>query len=136
MNKEQLLEIVEATSEKYQTEQIKMLEKFCKVDCPSKHEEGIEICVEIILEVLNKMDVNIERYYTKGFGSNIVATIKPQNPNGKVIVSAHIDTFSGFKIGDIQKNPFRIENDWAYGVGISDCKAGLVSSLYSVRIMQ
>ena len=124
MNKEQLLEIVEATSEKYQTEQIKMLEKFCKVDCPSNYEEGMEQAVEVVLEMLSNIDVEIERHYKEGFGSNIVTRIKPESPDGKIIVSAHIDTFSGFKVGDIYKNPFRIEGDWAYGVGISDCKSG------------
>ncbi|ONI46248.1 hypothetical protein AN640_03665 [Candidatus Epulonipiscium fishelsonii] len=115
---------------------MEMLEKFCNIDCPSKYEEGIEQAIEVIKEMLSKFNVDINIYYNEGFGSNIVARIKPTNPNGKIIVSAHIDTFVGFKIGDIDKNPFRIEGEWAYGVGISDCKAGLVSSIYSVRIMQ
>lgn len=132
----EMLKKVEELSEKYFQEQMMMLEKFCNIDCPSKYEEGIEKAVGVVTEMLKKFNIDIKTHYTEGFGSNVVARIKPPNPEGKIIISAHIDTFDGFKVGDIDKNPFRIDGDWAYGVGISDCKSGLVSSVYSVRIMQ
>lgn len=136
LNKDMLLEVAEKGSNLYFDEQMSVLEKFSGIDCQSRNIEGNKKVVEIIKQVLDTMDVEVEEHFGEGIGTHIVARIKPENPTGKIIVSAHSDTQPGFQNGDTQKYPFHIEGDWAYGLGICDCKAGLVSSMYSVKIMQ
>ena len=55
----------------------------------------------------------------------MVGRIKPANAEGKIIISAHLDTI--FHAGDAEKHPFRIEEGYAYGLGIADCKGGVVT---------
>ncbi len=134
-----MLKLVDAISEKsdfYFGEQMQLLKELVSVDCPSYHLEGNKKIVEILKNTLSKMEAEVEEVHDEKIGTHIVARIKPKNPVGKIIVSAHIDTFTGFKDGDCANNPFRIDGDWAYGIGICDNKAGVVSSLYSVRIAQ
>jgi glutamate carboxypeptidase len=53
---------------------------------------------------------------------------------GQALVLSHMDTV--FNIGDIAKNPLRIENGRLYGPGTSDMKAGYVLFLWALRCMQ
>lgn len=135
-NEKQLLAVTEAGATKYFEEQMMLLQQFSGIDCPTYHVEGIQKVVDILKGVMSQMDVSIEEYFDPEYGTHLLARIKPENPDGKIIISAHTDTFSGFCVGDVEKHPYHIDGDWAYGLGIVDCKGGIVSSLYAVRIMQ
>lgn len=135
-NYTKLLEITKDGSEKYFDEQMELLKQLCSVDCPTGYEPGNAQVVAFLKTAMEKLDMTIEEHYDAGTGIHLVGRIKPENPDGKIIISAHLDTFNGFALGDVEKNPFRIEGDWAYGVGIADCKGGVVSSLYSIRMLQ
>lgn len=41
-----------------------------------------------------------------------------------------------FRRGDAASHPYRQEGDKAYGLGIADCKGGLIIAVYSVLVMQ
>lgn len=131
-----ILEIAQKGSEKYFNEQMDILKEFCKIDCSTGMVCGNQEVVKIIKKIFDTMNVSLEEVFVENIGTHLIARIKPENPSGKIIISAHTDTFTGFKAGDTAKHPFRIEGDWAYGIGISDCKAGIISSIYSVKIMQ
>lgn len=120
---------------KYAQEQFDVLRQFCAIDCGSCNEEGNAKVVEIIDGLLKKIDgIQIEHHYFPGYGTNIVAKLTPEHPTGKIILNAHTDTV--FKPGDVEKYPLRIEGDTAYGLGIVDCKGGIVVAIYAVRMMQ
>lgn len=53
---------------------------------------------------------------------------------GQTMVLSHMDTV--FEIGDLAKNPLRIENGRLYGPGTSDMKAGFTIFLWALRCMQ
>jgi glutamate carboxypeptidase len=53
---------------------------------------------------------------------------------GQTLVLSHMDTV--FKVGDIARNPLRIENGRLYGPGTSDMKAGIVLFLWALRCMK
>lgn len=131
-------EILKAAREgaaKYAQEQFDVLRQFCAIDCGSCNEEGNAKVVEIIDGLLNKIEgIQIEHQHFPGYGTNIVAKLTPANPTGKIILNAHTDTV--FKPGDVEKYPLRIEGDTAYGLGIVDCKGGIVVAIYAVRMMQ
>ena len=95
----------------------------------------IKKLVAIVENLLNTIQgIQIEKHYSKGFGQHIVAKLKPENPDGKIILSAHMDTV--FKKGDTAENPPHIEGDRFYGLGSADCKGGLLVSIYGVKILQ
>ena len=47
-----------------------------------------------------------------------------------VLVLAHMDTV--FPLGTAAKRPFRVEGNRAYGPGVIDCKAGMLSGFYAL----
>lgn len=135
-NSKDLLELVKAGSAKYFDKQMDILKQFSAIDCPTNCIEGNDRIVAIIKDILSELDVTIEEIVAENVGTHILARIKPENPDGKIIISAHTDTFPGFEVGDVEKHPYRIEGDWAYGIGICDCKAGILSSIYAVKMIQ
>ena len=51
-----------------------------------------------------------------------------------VLVLAHMDTV--FPLGTAAKRPFRVEGNRAYGPGVIDCKAGMLSGFYALANLQ
>lgn len=119
----------------YAAEALDILKKFSSIDCGTKDIEGNKKVVEIVEELLSRIQgIQIERYFIEGFGYDLAAKLNEGNPNGKIVLNAHMDTV--FKKGDAQKHPFRIQGDQAYGLGIADCKGGIVVSILSVLALQ
>lgn len=132
---EQILQAAKEGAKKYFDEQVSLLTKFSSIDCGTGDEEGNKKIVAIVENLLNTIQgIQIEKHYSKGFGQHIVAKLKPENPDGKIILSAHMDTV--FKKGDTAENPPHIEGDRFYGLGSADCKGGLLVSIYGVKILQ
>lgn len=53
---------------------------------------------------------------------------------GQTLVLSHMDTV--FAVGDIAKNPLRIENGRLYGPGTSDMKGGVINFIWALRCMK
>ncbi len=54
--------------------------------------------------------------------------------DGQTLVLSHMDTV--FNVGDIARNPLRIENGRLFGPGTSDMKGGVVLFLWALRCMK
>ncbi len=63
---------------------------------------------------------------------NLVAVFRGSG-KAKVLIIAHIDTVFG--PGTVAKRPFRIEGDRAYGPGVGDEKAGVVTAVTALEIL-
>lgn len=134
MKEEELVKIAESGSQKYNARQMELLRQFASIDFGTNDEEGNAEVVKIVAQDLAGLGANCEFIHTPGLGTHVVARLKPENPTGKIIINSHLDTV--FHRGDTQKHPFRIEGDWAYGLGVADCKGGFVTSVFAVKIMQ
>lgn len=133
--KEDVIAAATKGATKYAPIELELLKKFATIDSGSRDEEGNKKVVEIIDGLLNEIEgIKIEHLYFEGYGINIVAKLTPENPDGKIILNAHTDTV--FKPGDTKKYPWRIEGDTLYGLGVVDCKAGILTAIHSVKIMQ
>ena len=88
---EQILQAAKEGAKKYFDEQVSLLTKFSSIDCGTGDEEGNKKIVAIVENLLNTIQgIQIEKHYSKGFGQHIVAKLKPENPDGKIILSAHM----------------------------------------------
>ncbi len=58
----------------------------------------------------------------------------PGSEPGQSMVLCHFDTV--FSVGDIAKNPLRVENGRLYGPGTSDMKGGITVFLWALRCLQ
>ena len=132
---EKLIQTAMDAGRRYEKESLDYLQRFAGIDCGSRDEEGIRKAAEVVDELLRQLDgIEIEHYDCPGYGTHVVARLNSGNPNGKILISAHLDTV--FKKGDTEKYPFHVEGDKAYGLGIADCKGGVVVSILAVKAMQ
>lgn len=129
-----ILKTAKDGAEKYFNNQMELLEKFSGIDCGTWNIEGNKKVTELICAILEDMGADIKLYYDETVGNHIIASIKPENATGTIILNAHTDTVFGE--GFTEKHPFRIEGNYAYGLGIGDCKAGIAVALYSVKILK
>ena len=114
---------------------LKLLEALCGVDSESGHEAGNRQVIEILRPVLEVLGAQIEEIYEPGLGTHLVARILPEgSPAGKLLLAAHLDTV--FPVGSAAQHPFRIEGDYAWGLGVGDCKSGVLISLFGALILK
>ncbi|QUO22031.1 M20/M25/M40 family metallo-hydrolase [Clostridiaceae bacterium Marseille-Q4143] len=135
LKKEDIVSAAKEGAFQYADEQLDILKRFAAIDCGSQDEEGNEKVVAIINELLEQIEgIEIEKRYYPGYGTNIIARLTPEQSEGKIILNAHMDTV--FHREDAAKHPFHIDGDTAYGLGIADCKGGILVAIYAVLIMQ
>jgi glutamate carboxypeptidase len=65
------------------------------------------------------------------YGSTIVGTFHGQPGGARAILIGHMDTV--FDPGTAAERPFRIDDDVAYGPGVTDMKSGLLAGLYAIK---
>ena len=70
----------------------------------------------------------------KGLGHVVTARSHPREQGSGIAVIAHMDTV--FPGGTLEKRPFRIEGDFAYGPGVADMKGGITIALYVARFLK
>lgn len=121
-------------SEKYFEKQMELLKTFSSIDCGTWNEEGNKKVVDILKNILESMGCSVKTYPVEGLGIHMTATLTPKNPSGKIILNGHLDTV--FDKGFTDEHPFHISGYCAYGLGISDCKGGIVTAIYAVKSMQ
>ena len=129
-----IVAVAEAGAKKKFEAQMALLQQFCAINCGTRNLEGNRKVVQLVDQVLHDMGAEVEHVEAKEFGMHIIARLKPEKPNGKVILNAHLDT--AFFTDRVEDHPFRIEGEYAYGLGISDCKGGVVTILYGVKMMK
>ena len=135
MENSKLLEIAKSCATKYAAEELEVLKRMVSIDSGTGDIEGNAKVVAVAEEVLSRIKgVQIERHFAEGYGTHLVARLRPENPTGTIVLNCHLDTV--FQKGDNEKFPFRVEGDTMYGLGAVDCKGGFVVSAYAVRCAQ
>ena len=131
-----LLNAAKAGAERSYPSQMDLLAKFCGINCGTRNVEGNKKVVVLVDAVLKEIGADVEHIETEEFGTHIVARLAPEKPEGKIILHAHLDTaFFGDEV-TVEDHPFRIEGDYAYGLGIADCKGGVATILYAVKALK
>lgn len=132
---EHIREVAYAGADGIAQRQIEMLQTLSSIDCGTRDVAGNQQVVDLIDSWLREIDgIQIEHRFFEGYGTHIVARLSPKRPSGKIILNAHLDTV--FHPGDCAAHPFRVDGDVAYGLGIIDCKAGILVAISGVKIMQ
>jgi glutamate carboxypeptidase len=65
-------------------------------------------------------------------GKSVVARFRGTG-TGRVLLLSHMDTV--YERGSAAKQPFRVEGDRAYGLGISDDKSGVALAIHTVAVL-
>ena len=129
-----LARIVRAGAEEMLPRQLALLEQICAIDSGTGNEAGNAAVTGLLEPVLSELGARTERVTEPGLGTHLVARVRPEQPRGKVLLAAHLDTVFG--PGFAEKHHFHIEGEWAHGLGAGDCKSGVLISLFGALILK
>ena len=121
-----------ANCEAQQKDFISLWKKLVNIDTGTGYDDGIKKTAAIIVDELKKLGASVETIPVKkpGAGIHVVGRFTGEG-KGAILAMAHMDTV--FPVGTAAKRPFRLQDDWAYGPGVSDCKGSIVLFLSAMK---
>ncbi|UII73966.1 M20/M25/M40 family metallo-hydrolase [Pseudomonas sp. HN11] len=125
---------IQAQSEQYKADALKLLERLVNIDSGSGYEPGLTQVRDIAVDELKQLGFSIELVPDKAANnSHVVATLKGTG-KAKILLMAHMDTV--FKEGSAAERPFHIKDGRAYGPGVMDDKGGIVAGIYALKVLK
>jgi glutamate carboxypeptidase len=123
---------------------LETLKQLVSIESGSRDLEGLDKIANLIAERLKAMggqvelvDPTAEAYRMEDtpekIGKAVRATFKGTGSK-KIMLIAHMDTV--YQIGMLNKQPFRIDGNKAYGLGIADDKQGVAVILHAVALLK
>ncbi len=110
------------------------LRQLVSFDSGTLNGDGVRKVADIVEPRLQAMGFATERLDAKpSAGVNVVGRLDGKGSK-KVLLLAHMDTV--YLDGTAVKQPFRIDGNKAYGVGIADDKAGIAVVLHAVALLK
>lgn len=120
------------------------LKTLVSIESGSRDLEGLEKISQLIGQRLQQLGMEVKTIPTKApdfhpqlkgakLGSVVMGTKKGKGQK-KVLLIAHMDTV--YLKGMVEKQPFRIDGNRAYGLAISDDKGGVALILHTVQMLQ
>ena len=111
------------------------LEKLVNVETGTGDAEGLAAYASLLESELKSLGFEVARHKAAGdvVGDNLVATKK--GSGGKnILLMSHMDTV--YLKGILEKAPFRVEGNKAYGPGIADDKGGTAVVLHALKLLK
>ena len=120
------------------------LKDLVSIESGSRDLEGLEKVATLVANRLQQMGMSVQTIPTQApashpqlkgakLGSVVYATKKGKGQK-KVLLIAHMDTV--YLKGMLAKQPFRIEGDRAYGLGIADDKQGVAMIVHLIALLR
>jgi glutamate carboxypeptidase len=120
------------------------LKDLVSIESGSRDLEGLEKIATLVASRLQQMGMTVQTIPTQApashpqlkgakLGSVVYATQKGKGQK-KVLLIAHMDTV--YLKGMAAKQPFRVDGNKAYGLAISDDKAGVAVILHTVQMLK
>jgi glutamate carboxypeptidase len=110
---------------------IEDLSDLVRLESPSTDAAAVTRFAEVLIERLRRLGLKPETIPAQGFGHHVRAVWG--SGRRQVLVLCHMDTV--WPIGEIAKNPVRLEGSKLFGPGVFDMKAGIVFTLWALRAM-
>lgn len=114
-------------------EMLQLVEQLVNIDSGSYTKQGIDKIGTILKTKFESLDFIVNIVEQKNYGNQLVIQHRDAlQPH--ILVVAHMDTV--FPEGTVQKRPFKVIGDRAYGPGVADMKASLVELFYAILCMK
>jgi glutamate carboxypeptidase len=119
------------------------LKSLVHIESGSRDTEGLEKIAQLIaarlralggeVELVEASDVYKMEDTPEKIGRMVRASFRGKGTK-KVMLIAHMDTV--YLRGMLEKQPFRVDGERAFGLGISDCKQGIATILHTVAMLR
>jgi glutamate carboxypeptidase len=109
------------------------LERLVNIDCGSYTPDGVDEVGLFVAAFLAELGAGVEIRPDPGgrLGATVVATFSGRAESPRVLLIGHLDTV--FDPGTAAERPFRMDDDTAFGPGVTDMKSGLLAGLYALK---
>lgn len=136
---------VATLAESEQPRLLDTLKALVNIETGSTHRDGLDTAAEFIAGKLRALNGEVEIieapaadiYPLEGlpdrFGRAVRATFRGTGSK-RILLLAHMDTV--YPVGMLAKQPFRIDGNLAYGLGIADDKQGVATIIHVVAMLQ
>jgi glutamate carboxypeptidase len=115
-----------------QQEMLKLIEMLVNIDSGSANKAGVDKVGSILKREYEKIGFIIEVVQQAEVGNHLVIEHK-EAINPEILIIAHMDTV--FPVGTAAERAFRLEGNMAYGPGVIDMKASLVTLLFAMKAL-
>lgn len=136
---------VAALAESEQPKLLDTLKALVNIETGSTHRDGLDTAAEFVAAKLKALNGEVsiieapaaDIYPLEGlpdrFGRVVRATFRGTGQK-RIMLIAHMDTV--YPLGMLSKQPFRIDGNLAYGLGIADDKQGVATIIHVVAMLQ
>lgn len=107
--KHTLVQLTQTGAAEQLPRQLDLLEKICTQDSGTGNAAGNATVIALLPPVLAELGTSVERVDAPDLGPRLVARVRPKNPQGRILLAAHLDTV--FEAGFAAQYPFRIDRD-------------------------
>jgi glutamate carboxypeptidase len=108
------------------------IRRWVEIETPTEAPEQVNRLADMVAEGYRDLPANIERIAGhSGCGDHLVARSSWGQQRPGILVLSHLDTVH--PLGFIERLPFRIEGDSAFGPGIYDMKGGAYLAYHAFR---
>ena len=140
----QPIEPVLAQAKQHKAPLLDTLKDLCNIESGSRDLEGLDKIATLVSERLKALggdvqlvDVNADIYRMEDtpakVGRVVRATFKGSGSKN-IMMIAHMDTV--YLKGMLEKQPFRVDGDKAYGLAIADDKQGIATILHTIAMLK
>jgi glutamate carboxypeptidase len=110
------------------------IQDWVEIESPTTDATAVNRMMDLVERSYRKTAARLERIPGRdGFGDHLIARSSWGRANRGILVLSHLDTVH--PIGFIERLPFKVEGDIAYGPGIYDMKAGAFLAFHAFREM-
>lgn len=117
--------------ENQQHAMLDLLKDLVSIDSHSYHKEGVAKVFRRLQVFFESHGLTTESHFVDGIEAALSVTVNTgSSGNRPILLMGHCDTV--FPKGEVEKRPFRIEGNRAYGPGVADMKAGVVMNAFII----
>ena len=111
---------------------IATLGRVVEMESPSTDKEAVDRLASYLAREFAAVGGDVEVVRQERYGDHL--RISWGQGEDQILVLCHMDTV--WPVGEIERRPFRIEGDKAYGPGVFDMKGGLVQTLFALKALR
>jgi len=133
------LEVLKELTARRYDDVVEALEEMVDVDCGSYTPQGVNHVADLCEARFRSHGWSVERIPhlpaegERQLGDLLVGRLEGSG-GPRVLMIGHTDTV--FDPGTVAECPFRVEGERAFGPGVSDMKAGLLTGFFAVEVLQ